>query len=86
MPFHVTGVTKVTQVVGGSGHTCALQADHKAHCRGSNSNGQLGLGTLGGSGAFGTVIVASIDAISAGANHTCFLSAGAVSCVGEATT
>jgi alpha-tubulin suppressor-like RCC1 family protein len=63
-----------TQVVAGSGHACALEADGTVWCWGSGTQGQLGNGTRTGS-AFKPMKVASlgsdVEEIEAASNQTC---------------
>ena len=47
-PFTSVVLAEVAQVDAGGSHTCAALADGTARCWGSNSDGQLGTGTVGG--------------------------------------
>lgn len=84
VPFLVSGGLSFTQLAGGGAHTCGLTSDGSAWCWGSNSNGQLGDGTLTARNA--PVAVATdtkFSRIGAGVDHTCALtSAGAAWCWG----
>lgn len=42
----VPGLSDVTQVVAGGGHSCALKRDGQVYCWGSNGSGQLGNGAI----------------------------------------
>ena len=57
----------------GGKHTCALAEDGSAFCWGSNQNGQLGIGTSGGSRPTPQAVVGGLKfaRLSAGGNHTC---------------
>jgi alpha-tubulin suppressor-like RCC1 family protein len=72
----------VLQVVGGVLHTCALLDNHTLKCRGSNASGQLAQATTGTFGFVPLPGITGVDMISAGGQHTCMLSAGAVRCFG----
>ena len=57
----------------GGKHTCALAEDGSAFSWGSNQNGQLGIGTSGGSRPTPQAVVGGLKfaRLSAGGNHTC---------------
>ena len=65
-------VSAVSVSAGGE-HTCALTATGDTWCWGSNSNGQLGNGTIGGSNQTPALVSGGLKflSISAGGNHTC---------------
>ena len=65
-------VSAVSVFAGGE-HTCALTAGGDAWCWGSNSNGQLGRGTSGGSNQTPALVSGGLKflSISAGGTHTC---------------
>lgn len=65
-------VSAVSVFAGGE-HTCALTAAGDAWCWGSNSNGQLGRGTSGGSNQTPALLSGGLKfiSISTGGNHTC---------------
>ena len=90
-PVAVTGLTGVTSIAAGGGHTCALLSGRTVECWGENEYGQLGDGTSTGPqtcypDACSTTPVAvtgltGVIAISAGSGHTCaLLSGGTVEC------
>jgi cysteine-rich repeat protein len=67
----------------GSGHACATKIDGTLWCWGSNSNGQIGVGTT--ITAFSPTQVTGTDfaSVSAGASHTCAIHAdGSLACWG----
>lgn len=86
-------VIGATRVAAGTYHTCALSGG-RAYCWGSNSNGQAGTGSVGGSVPVAAAVVAgqvpagvTFTDISLGANHTCALgSNGAAYCWGSDST
>jgi alpha-tubulin suppressor-like RCC1 family protein len=78
----------ITRLRAGSDFTCALTSSRKVYCWGSNSTGQLGNGSIGGT--FGTPVeVAGITSavdLAVGASHACaVLENGTVACWGLAT-
>ena len=76
--------TEYRAVAVGGAHTCALTKADAALCWGSNTAGQLGNGTTTSSAK--PVLVSGdlrFQAISAGATHTCGVSAGDVYCWGS---
>ncbi len=77
-PVAVTGLSGATRISGGGNHTCALVAGGQARCWGTNSSGELGNGTTGGSSAAPVAVTGLSGAtqISSGDNHTCVLVAG----------
>ncbi|HZI29560.1 MAG TPA: Ig-like domain-containing protein [Gemmatimonadaceae bacterium] len=84
VPFPVNGGLSFTQLAGGGAHTCGLTSDGAAWCWGSNTNGQLGDGTLSArSSPVAVATDAKFSQIGAGFDHTCALtSAGAAWCWG----
>jgi alpha-tubulin suppressor-like RCC1 family protein len=84
-PVEVAGLTDVRKLAAGAEFTCALRASGTVACWGSNSDGQLGDGTMTHSAA--PVDVEGItDArdLATGASHTCVLHAtGMASCWGQ---
>ena len=71
-------------VAAGERHTCALTVAGKAYCWGSNSSNQLGDGTSTDRVNPTPVSTAlTFSALTAGALHTCGLSAGAIYCWGS---
>jgi alpha-tubulin suppressor-like RCC1 family protein len=87
-PACVAGVPDVLQLTAGDGHVCARRGGARFSCWGSNSGGQLGAGDedlleVMPPGRSGT-LAAPIDAVEAGAYHTCaLLGTGAVFCWGS---
>ncbi|HET9707581.1 MAG TPA: hypothetical protein VFP39_04700 [Gemmatimonadales bacterium] len=77
-------VTLVSLTAGGA-HTCGLTAAGAAWCWGSNANGQLGNGTIGGMNSVAAPVTGgrTFVALSAGGSHTCGVTAaGAIYCWG----
>jgi hypothetical protein len=60
------------QLAVGEGHVCALSEGDAVSCWGDDSHGQLQVPALG-----------EVDAIAAGASHSCAIGAGKVTCWGE---
>jgi alpha-tubulin suppressor-like RCC1 family protein len=72
----IAPVFSAVQVVSGSDHSCALTADGVAHCWGSNSSGQLGIGSRDrGPHVLPAVVQTSMrfKSLTAGVVHTCGL-------------
>lgn len=78
-------VAPIAKLVAGHAHACALLSDRSVWCWGGNAQGQLGLGTTGGSQLPSQVITSdrNVKDISSKYNHTCvvFVS-GEVECWG----
>jgi alpha-tubulin suppressor-like RCC1 family protein len=51
VPVRVIGVSDATAIAAGTAHTCALIADGRVQCWGSNTSGQLGNNTIENPGA-----------------------------------
>jgi alpha-tubulin suppressor-like RCC1 family protein len=85
VPVPVAGSTLFDRLSAGFAHTCALQADGKAYCWGSNGSGRLGDGTTTLRPAPVAVVGgAKFAVIAAGAEHTCGRStAGSAICWGR---
>jgi Alpha-tubulin suppressor and related RCC1 domain-containing proteins len=82
----VNGVTlRVTQIAGGTNHTCAVTVSGGAKCWGYNSNGQLGDGTTTQRNTPVQVsgLTSGVTSISAGHSHTCAIRNGSVRCWGN---
>ena len=78
-------VTLVSLVAGGE-HTCGLTAAGAAYCWGSNSNGQLGNGTIGGTFVPAGPVSGGLTfvVLSAGGSHTCGVTPnGSIYCWGS---
>ncbi len=75
-PVTVLGITTATAIAAGDIHSCAVLADGTARCWGNTQFGQVGNGSLGGSGDFAptpvtvTGLTNAVD-INAGAGFTC---------------
>jgi len=84
-----TPLSTAVAITTGDGHTCALLDSGTAHCWGSNSNGQLGIGILGGNRLTSVQVASPLEVlgkavvITAGSFHTCALLAdGSAKCWG----
>ncbi|MBU1510547.1 hypothetical protein KKD52_09320 [Myxococcota bacterium] len=74
LPVPILNTTNITKVAAGFEHTCALNSNGYVYCWGSNTFGQLGLGSGYGTSENQPTHVTSLTniiAISAGFNHTC---------------
>ncbi|HEY4188191.1 MAG TPA: DUF4215 domain-containing protein, partial [Polyangia bacterium] len=83
-------LSRITQLVAGRGHTCALVSGGAVRCWGANGDGQLGLGNKTARGAHMPYENALVPlgmpavALAAGGDHTCALMAdGTVRCWGR---
>jgi alpha-tubulin suppressor-like RCC1 family protein len=88
-PVMVTGVAYSLAVTAGSQHACALRRDGKVKCWGRSHVGQLGRAGIGDFKPRPLVVegIADVVGLSAGAAHTCVLSAdGAIRCWGSNET
>ena len=78
-PITVTGLSSPVQAIAtGTDHTCAVTTGGDVYCWGYNTYGQLGNGTTTDSLTPVTVtgLISPIQAIAAGPNHTCAMTAG----------
>jgi alpha-tubulin suppressor-like RCC1 family protein len=82
-----TPLAGVVDIRGGGQHFCALTSWNELYCWGNNSNGQIGIGTLGGSEPYARLLppmggtVADFDL---GSYHSCAVNdSGAVYCWGS---
>ena len=85
VPVGVDGITDITAIAAGGGHSCALHQIGTITCWGNNWNGQLGNGAT----SYFSSVPVEVDgitdatAITAGWGHSCALhQTGAVSCWG----
>lgn len=83
-PQQIEGAPAFVQITAGGAHACGVTADGVAYCWGSNSNGQLGDGSLVNHTAPAPVVgVTNVVQVSAGFLHTCALTAsGSIYCWG----
>ncbi|HEY3565474.1 MAG TPA: hypothetical protein VGL96_10760, partial [Casimicrobiaceae bacterium] len=89
-PTAVAGLGRVVAIAAGgtlgSSHTCALQADGKVLCWGSNNVGQLGVGFVSTPSSAPVLVpgLSDVVAIAVGEQHSCALVAiGALFCWGS---
>ncbi len=77
-PVPVTGISNISSVSAGFGHTCAITNAGAAYCWGWNSYGQVGDGTtqLRTTPTLVAGMAGATKTISAGAFHTCALNTG----------
>jgi alpha-tubulin suppressor-like RCC1 family protein len=82
-PVKVTDEQQWAVVSVGAGHSCATKSDGTLWCWGSNSNGQIGVGTTVTAFSPVQVVGAGFTAVSGGASHTCATHAdGSLACWG----
>jgi hypothetical protein len=75
----------LVSLAAGGEHTCGLTATGAAYCWGSNSNGQLGTGTIGGTFVPAGPVSGGLTfvSLSAGGSYTCGVTpSGAIYCWG----
>lgn len=85
-PAPVSASVPFRAVTAGAGHTCALSTSGRAYCWGSNTHGQLGLGTAREKAGVPLAVTGgrTFAALSAGSYFTCGLTAtGEVWCWGD---
>jgi alpha-tubulin suppressor-like RCC1 family protein len=88
-----TPLSSVDQVDVGTAHSCAVLSDGTARCWGSNANGRLGMGLIGGTSPHPVSVrrtflspLTDVVSISAGSSHTCaVISDGTARCWGSAS-
>jgi hypothetical protein len=78
-------IVGVVQVTAGTDHACAVKNDNTAWCWGSNTTGQLGIGTASNTGTLQVAALGqNVAQIAAGQQFTCAVTLdGAVSCWGR---
>jgi alpha-tubulin suppressor-like RCC1 family protein len=82
-PVQVAGLTGATMVVAGTDHSCAVVAEGRVRCWGSNARSQLGNGSTTSSASPVDVRgLSGVTAIAAGGDHTCAVAGGQLSCWG----
>ncbi|KAH9257912.1 hypothetical protein BASA81_003931 [Batrachochytrium salamandrivorans] len=86
-PVNITIPGGIQSMSLGNGHDCIVEVGGKLYCMGSNSNGQLGTGTVGDQAAPIQVVglaAENIVSVACGWEHTCAVNAaGAMFCWGE---
>ena len=72
-PIRASVPVTLVSLTAGGGHTCGLTASGAAWCWGSNSNGQLGNGSIGGTNPVAAAVGGGLTfvSLSAGGNSTC---------------
>ena len=88
-PIRASVPVPLVSLTAGGAHTCGLTATGAAYCWGSNSNGQLGNGTFGGTNSVAAPVGGGFTfvALSAGGSHTCGVTPnGAIYCWGANAT
>lgn len=86
LPKSVIGLsTGVVDIAVGDDHSCAVLVDGSARCWGSNSNGELGDGSITGTNNPVPVIGLSsgVQQVAVGGEYSCALVGGAVKCWGR---
>lgn len=81
LPVTVTGIESAVSVTAGGNHTCARLTDETVRCWGRNEEGQLGSGAAGSNQPTPSPVrvpgfpinpfLQGVQAVTAGANHTC---------------
>lgn len=80
VPQMVTGAIPFIAITAGDRHTCGLAENGTAHCWGSNSDGQLGVASSDSTRTSPSAVAGGLTfvAITAGAYHTCGLTAAGI--------
>jgi len=88
LPVTVSGLSGATAIATGYSLSCAVVSGGGVRCWGSNSRGQLGNGTTGGSSNVPVAVTGLTGAtgVAAGQLHVCALVAGTVECWGDNAT
>ena len=84
-PLRASVAVALVSLTAGGEHTCGLTSSGAAYCWGSNSNGQLGNGTIGGANPVAAPVSGGLSfvSLSAGGAHTCGVTpSGAIYCWG----
>ena len=84
-PVRASVGVSLQSLTAGGAHTCGLTGNGAAYCWGSNSNGQLGNGTIGGTNSVAAPVGGGLTfvSLSAGGFHTCGVTPdGAIYCWG----
>ncbi len=84
-PLRASVAVALVSLTAGGEHTCGLTASGAAYCWGSNSNGQLGNGTIGGTNPVAALVSGGLTfvSVSAGGSYTCGVTPnGAIYCWG----
>jgi alpha-tubulin suppressor-like RCC1 family protein len=84
-PIRASVAVTLVSLTAGGAHTCGLTAAGAAYCWGSNSNGQLGNGTVGGTNPVAALVSGGLTfvSLSAGGSYTCGVTpSGAIYCWG----
>ena len=82
-PIAIDAGTAVAVTAGGE-HACAVTADEEAWCWGANEEGQIGVGSSGGTQPPSQPALREpIQQVSAGRSHTCATSGDSVYCWGD---
>ncbi len=84
-PLRASVAVALVSLTAGGEHTCGLTASGAAYCWGSNSNGQLGNGTIGGTNPVAAPVSGGLTfvSLSAGGASTCGVTpGGAIYCWG----
>lgn len=83
-----TGPASAVQITAGVRHFCARYNDGSVRCWGTNDAALAGLGAADAKEKEATLVVglANVQSLSAGADHTCAVAGGKVSCWGNNST
>jgi len=85
-PVRAAAALRFRTLSAGGAHTCGITVEEELFCWGSNVEGQLGIGSTGGTTSTPVRVGAGFATVSAGTRHTCAVTSdGRLFCFGDNT-